>query len=70
MAFEMIRARLTLKDGRTPGALRTGAALINACIARGCRIVKGDPQNKLPKGVYDAWIVDLEKVNTDKNPAS
>jgi hypothetical protein len=44
----MIRARLTLTDGTTPGALRYGAANILACIARGCRIVP-DPVNAIPE---------------------
>jgi len=48
VAHSMIRARLTLTDGTTPGALRYGAANILACIARGCRIVP-DPVNAIPE---------------------
>jgi hypothetical protein len=43
----MIRAQLTLPDGRTPGEMRRGAAVIEACIARGCRIVP-NPLNSIP----------------------
>lgn len=46
----MIRARLTLADGTTPGAMRYGAINILACIAQGCRIVN-DPLNLIP----DEW---------------
>jgi hypothetical protein len=48
MADGMIRARLTLNDGVTPGAIRQGSRIILACIARGCRIVD-DPLNSIPE---------------------
>ena len=50
VAHSMIRARLTLNDGTTPGAMRYGAINILACIAQGCRIVP-DPLNVIP----DEW---------------
>ena len=53
-----MRAQLTLDDGQTPGAMRFGAIIINACIARGCRIVP-NPLNQLPPE-YDQHILRLE----------
>lgn len=58
----MIRARLTLADGTTPGAMRYGAINILVCIAQGCRIVS-DPLNVIP----DEWeqhMVDGEDEQT------
>ena len=43
----MVKARMTLEDGTTPGAMRHGSIIINALIARGCRIVP-DPLNRIP----------------------
>lgn len=43
----MIRARITLTDGITPGPIRYGTSILMACFARGCRIVP-DPLNQYP----------------------
>lgn len=48
MAHSMIRARITLQDGRTRGPIRYGSQTLMACFARGCRIVP-DPQNSYPE---------------------
>jgi hypothetical protein len=45
--WQMVKARMTLEDGTTPGAMRHGSIIINALIARGCRIVP-DPLNRIP----------------------
>ena len=58
----MIRARLTLDDGKTPGALRYGTVNILACIARGCRIVS-DPLNVIPSDL-EQYMVDAEDEQT------
>lgn len=44
----MIRARITLADGTTPGPVRYGSAILLACFARGCRILP-DPLNNYPE---------------------
>lgn len=49
MAYSMIRARMTLNDGKTIGTIRYGSANILVCIAQGCKIVP-DPMNVLPEG--------------------
>lgn len=59
----MIRARLTLDDGTTPGALRYGSANILACIARGCRIVS-DPLNVIP----DEWAQHMVEAEDEQTP--
>jgi len=53
-----MRAQLTLDDGKTPGAMRHGAIIINACIARGCRIVP-NPLNQLPPE-YDRHMLMMD----------
>ena len=47
MAHSMIRARITLADGLTPGPVRQGSTTLLACFARGCKIIP-DPLNCYP----------------------
>ena len=54
----MVKARMTLEDGTTPGAMRHGSIIINALIARGCRIVP-DPLNRIP-AEFEQFILRLE----------
>jgi hypothetical protein len=61
VAFEMIRAQMTLADGVTPGAMRYGTIQIDACIARGCRIVP-NPLNSIPPE-YKKYLVKAPKKN-------
>jgi hypothetical protein len=59
MAYPMnVRAQMTLPDGKTPAEMRFGAAIINACIARGCKIVP-NPRNILPDE-YKVHILRLD----------
>ena len=55
----MIRAQMTLADGVTPGAMRYGTIQIDACIARGCRIVP-NPLNSIPPE-YKKYLVKAPK---------
>lgn len=54
----MIRAQMTLKDGKTPGAMRQGAAAIEVCLANGCRIYP-NPLNRIPDE-YRQHVLDLD----------
>jgi hypothetical protein len=54
-----MRARMTLSDGKTPGAMRQGAILINALLARGCRIVD-DPLNDIPSD-YRKFVLQMDE---------
>jgi hypothetical protein len=54
----MVKARMTLEDGTTPGAMRHGSIIINALIARGCRIVP-DPLNRIP-AEFEQFILRIE----------
>ena len=54
----MIRAQMTLKDGKTPGAMRQGAAAIEVCLASGCRIYP-NPLNRIPDE-YRQHVLDLD----------
>ena len=53
-----MKARMTLEDGTTPGAMRHGSIIINALIARGCRIVP-DPLNRIP-AEFEQFILRIE----------
>lgn len=55
----MVKARMTLEDGTTPGAMRHGSIIINALIARGCRIVP-DPLNRIP-AEFEQFILRIEE---------
>jgi hypothetical protein len=59
-----MKARMTLDDGITPGAMRHGAILINALIARGCRIVP-DPLNKIP-AEFNQYLLRLDEEDTPR----
>ena len=48
---------MTLKDGKTPGAMRQGSAAINVCLASGCRIYP-NPLNRIPDE-YQQHVLDL-----------
>ena len=48
---------MTLKDGKTPGAMRQGAAAIEVCLASGCRIYP-NPLNRIPDE-YQQHVLDL-----------
>lgn len=54
----MIRAQMTLKDGKTPGAMRQGAAAIEVCLASGCRIYP-NPLNRITDE-YRQHVLDLD----------
>lgn len=59
MAYPMsVKAQMTLPDGTTPGQMRFGTAIIDACLARGCKIVP-NPLNRLPDG-YDQHLLRLD----------
>jgi hypothetical protein len=55
----VIRARMTLDDGVTPGAMRHGSIHINALLARGCRIVP-DPMNNIPTE-YTKFVLKMDE---------
>ena len=55
----MVKARMTLEDGTTPGAMRHGSIIINALIARGCRIVP-DPLNRIP-AEFEQFVLRIEE---------
>lgn len=54
-----MKARMTLDDGITPGAMRHGAIHINALIERGCRIVD-DPLNDIPPD-YRKFVLQMDE---------
>ena len=58
VAHPMIRAQMTLKDGKTPGAMRQGAAAIEVCLASGCRIYP-NPLNRIPDE-YQQHVLSLD----------
>ena len=67
----MVKARMTLEDGTTPGAMRHGSIIINALIARGCRIVP-DPLNRIP-AEFEQFMLrieeeDVPRLKTRKKP--
>lgn len=58
----MVRARMTLDDGITPGAMRHGSIIILALVARGCRIVP-DPLNRIPEQ-FSQYMLKMDEDST------
>jgi hypothetical protein len=67
VAHPMIRAQLTLPDGKTPGAMRQGSDIILTCIAAGCRIVP-NPLNRIPHEWHQYVLRADEPADVDINP--
>jgi hypothetical protein len=55
MAHGMIKARMTLSDGKTPGGIRWGTINILVCLAHGCMIYP-DPLNKIPEDLQQSVL--------------
>lgn len=58
-----VRAQMTLPDGKTPAEMRFGSRIIDACLARGCKIVP-NPRNILP----DEYKVHILRLDDGERP--